>query len=546
MSAHSSVINLSELDPISPPCCAGTTPARGHIAHGGGCIFAQPIERIMICAYGSDPSDPACPKCKDWTVKQRASYRRALQRLRETPEIARPGCWSSVLDEIFSPSLSQSDLEDEGAQDEPVEAVLLSPTPQGQSQSDPNLVSTSQGSQEQVMVSSADHAIPQSSQASLWLTPELLQQIQLLQTPAAQAMLQQLQGDSGSQTDEDWDPNRIAVIHWAKNILPTMVASSGSVLPGSFALQDSTSSASLLKADNGVLGAFLRGLNLHRSIPADALLPEVIVSELETSLPVLSSQKNDQHLRTLRPLNSKFFKFSNPALASFLSKDALIPKGVAPHQDWGNAPMPTAASPQWRRTADGLAFMLEAAALVDLLITLEGDSVDENKAQMLRNLRNLILSTSSILGSQGHDVLMSRREQILEKFNQPNKQALMQEPFLPGKILGDEASAQLQKGPDPYKKVAQCIESVARSRSFSPRGRGWGSSPSRQFFNSQPRFQQYNYRGNFRGNFRGNIRGNRGNRGGSQQPGSQQPGSSRGSFKRSASFGNPASKKKRF
>ena len=39
---------------------------------------------------------------------------------------------------------------------------------------------------------------------------------------------------------------------------------------------------------------------------------------------------------------------------------------------------------------------------------------------------------------------MTRREQILERFGQPNRQALLQELFLPGQILGVQARKQME------------------------------------------------------------------------------------------------------
>ena len=381
------------------------------------------------------------------------------------------------------------------------------------------------GSQASQVASAMVNEQVSTSQTAVLLSPELLRQIQLLQSPEAQAMLQQLQG--GSQ-EEDGDPTRISVIAWAKSYLPDMIATSSQALPGSFALQEGSSSSSLLRGDDGVMGAFLRGLNMHRAIPKEAQLPVDIIRELKESVPVLGAQKYDQHIRPLRPINGKFFQFSDPALAFLLSKDALMPRGVVPHQDWGNAQLPTTSCPQWKRTSDGLAFMLEAAALVDLLITLEGETVPDHKAQMLRNLRNLIVSTSTVLGSQGHELLMSRREQILERFGQPNRQALLQEPFLPGQILGAQAKKQLEEGRDPVQTI---LHNMPRRPWFPhPRGRG-GPAPFRPPF--QPRFP-FNIRGAAARFSSPRPRG-----------GGQQAGSSRGAPKRPANFGVP-NKKKRF
>ena len=512
------MLELNIKDPPATPQCVKATPLRGHLSHDGRCIFSLSEEDIRLCAFGTDSGHPpSCPGCRKWSAKQRSAYSNLLFRLSESTKLKKPPCWSPVLNAVF-----QEDQEEELLVDQVGEA----------SQEDLDGPQTT--------AEGADQHGPEQVQDG---AAELLAQLELLQDPAIKSVFEQLralkatnpqgQGSASvSPSMEEEDADRLKVLGWAKQWLPDMVQSSSSLTPGSFALQDSSWESYSLKGDMGVMGAFLKGLNTHRSIPYSAHLPNEISVALRSS--DLVSEKKTQHATSMRPIKPKRFYFEDSDLASLLSKEALSLKNVVPHADWGPPipPLPTAPH-LWKRSTDGLALLLEASALVDILAAQEGEAVDPVKNRMFLNLRNSIISAASILGSFGHDSLMSRREQLLERYNLANKQSLLKEPFFPGQLLGPLASAAIQQGRDHSRTVSYYMSQLTKAHPAFQRGRPTFRNQSRPF-RQQSRSFPHNSPGPSRNpSFRG--RANR-----------RSFGSRRGSGKRSASSPPPALQKKRF
>ena len=516
---HPSVISMSSGEALSS-CSPGTTPSGVHRAHGNKCVFSQSVESLRLCVFGSGQEDHPCPECRLWSQAERKLYRQALREFGISARIDKPACWSTTVDVLFSSDDAYGDML--------LDHLDVQP-PQG---------SSSQAQHSSVNSSSVE--VIQQLQS-----PDLLRTLRALQDPAFQSAIRGLSKSSssgqdrpesyaGSIPEEEQDPSKIEVLQWAKSFCPEMIYSSSSVSAGSFAFRESLSETSKLRGDEGVMGAFLRGLNIHRKIPESAQIPEEIIPALQSSSVVpQSAQRRLQYPSPFRPIRASNFHFTDPTLQSLLSRDALNPY-VSPHPDWGSSSMPGSSCPQWGRTAEGLSLHLEAAALVDLLVKAEGDRMDLQGNQMLKNLRHLILSSATILGTFGHDALLARREQILEKFKLPNRINRLQEPFLPGNLLGPGTSADIQAQRDPLDRLTYCVSRLARDRqppNQSSRGRG------RSFRNSdQGRPNSFRYNP-----YRNQLSSNRGR-------GSQSRGRGRGSPRQSSSSSSapPSQRGRRF
>ena len=163
---------------------------------------------------------------------------------------------------------------------------------------------------------------------------------------------------------------------------------------------------------------------------------------------------------------------------------------------------------------------------------LEGDHMDPRKSTILQSLRSLVVASTSLFGTFGHDVLKDRRDSFLDKVNPPNKPVFMQEPYLPGHIVGAQATTCITQPRDPSRALSEVVTQLSKSVHSSSRGRGFQSSSFSSSYQRRP------YRMPFRGRFRrfgSSFRGRNLSRGSSR---------GRGSKRQSSSQGPPAQKKR--
>ena len=506
---HPSVLSVVD-DSVLASCASGTSPVGPHRAHGNGCIFDKSPDQLRLCAFGTNLDDHPCSVCESWSANERKYYRQSLREFGVAARIDKPTCWSSVIDAVFASDDAYSDLLferlDAQSQLSPLHIPPRSPLSRDRNRSEDIL--------QQIQ------------------SPQLLQTLRALQDPGFQAAVKGLaqsasskhavaESVAGSTSEEDHVSSRLELIHWARKINPEMIHTAMSVAPGSFAFNQLSTESLKLKGDEGVMTAFIKGLNIHKKVPESAQSPAGVLEALQSSSASAPSSRRIPYPAEFRPVRPSYFHFGDVSLQSYLSQEALNPN-VSPHPDWGSSRIPNPSSQQWNRTADGLKLHLEAAALVDLLAKSEDVQMDNQRYQMFRNLRQTITSSAMILGSFGHDALLARREQVLEKFRLPNKAFRLSEPFLPNNLLGPQTSKDLQTQRNPVDNLSYWVTEMAKERRSTnqhkaDQGNVFRSSKQR---GSGSRYNPYRnqlsaYRGrNTRGRSPGRGRG----RGSSQQP----------------------------
>ena len=503
MSVHPSVVNI-DMENASSPSCVGTLPEGGHAAHDGSCLFAKSSEYIRVCAFGPNSGDPVCPTCVSWPSQKRIAYRNSLIRLAKSSSSSKPQCWTSVLESVLLPG----------------RASAASRAPRVDESSSSSSPSTPQDILRQLQ------------------SPELLRALTMLQSPAMQAMVANLnhpQQDQGSEASfdgshhEDQEHSSIQVIQWALDFHKDMLHTSSSVTPGSFSFQDHAVDFMKLRGDTGVIGAFLRGLNVHKSLPPSACLPDQVISALGSAS---SSSSSHRPYSGFKPMKASMFHFENQDLLSLLARDSASTSNIPVHQDWGGPSSSSSSSVQWSRASEGLALQLEAAALVDLLAKLEGDHMDSRKSTILQSIRSLVVASASLFGTFGHDVLKERRESFLDRIKPPNKAVFMQEPYLPGHVVGAQATTCITQPRDPSRALSEVVTQLSRSVQSSARGRVFQSSSFSSSYQRRP--HRLPFRGQGR-RFGSSFRGRNLSRGSSR---------GRGSKRQSSSQGPPAQKKR--
>ena len=416
-----------------------------HEAHNGHCIFSLNKAQLKSCIFGRGNND--CSICKSWSSSERKAYRHELLAFEKLEP--QPQCYSNLLRSVLkcplAAFLSDSDSDSHQGDEEitrnaPATVTYTSPSGPSEGMS-PRLASAP--------------AFP--SDPSMFA-----QWCQMMWTQISQPRNQSpVPSDTGPSTEESRGRQKL-IIQMAQEYAPDLLASvpTPSAFPGSqYVWAKHLPETTRIRYDRAIYGAFLRGINIHRTIPNSAFLfSDVKEALLNSSYSVPNHKSEAFNLRISPTLAASIFSFEEEEQASYLSQDALKPEITQVHQDWGNlSESRPKSSLKWQHASRGLAFMLEAATTLDCLSASLSDTERDLKMPMISRIRELLASASQLFGASGHDALSSRRAQLLNSIAIPDKDSFLEEPFLPGKLLGDRTTKALQSGRDPVEKIASQI-----------------------------------------------------------------------------------------
>ena len=245
-------------------------------------------------------------------------------------------------------------------------------------------------------------------------------------------------------------------------------ATSSSYAPGAVGLEGYESSHQLLRCDPGLTGAFLRGINSHLRVP---------VGDLDTTLDALSHNlhasggASNPH----RPLSSRYWDIP-PNLSPLLGPQALAPEGLG-HGSWAVTPIDKQVRITHRLASNGLKYMLEASTIAQTVIPPGDEHVvpPSELRPMMGNLREALCATATTLGELVHPSLVQQRTATLKSSSMTDMERFLQEPYVPGSILGPSAQSLWKNGPDLHHENSRLLRQLTQPRQQQSRRRGRGA-----------------------------------------------------------------------
>ena len=271
--------------------------------------------------------------------------------------------------------------------------------------------------------------------------------------------------------DEDDEPapsHGPMLIQWAASFNPNVLATttSSTYAPGGIGFEGLQSSQQLIIGDPGVSGAFLRGMNAHLQVPPGDF-PQTL-SYLSSNLHASSGAGSDPH----KALPHRFWSLQ-PEVSSLFQADTLSPEGLG-HGSWAVTPVDGQVRRAHKHATHGLKYLMEAAAICSIVIPRDDTHhvPPEELRPMLGNLREALCASAAAMGELLHPALVHQRTATLRSSNLPDMDRFLQEPYVPGSILGPRAQDLWSGGPDMYYENSRMLRQLAMSRQRPQQSRG--------------------------------------------------------------------------
>ena len=300
--------------------------------------------------------------------------------------------------------------------------------------------------------------------------------------------------ESGSDDEADSRPQSgPQILRWAATFNPQILTTttSSSYAPGAVGLEGYESSHQLLRCDPGLTGAFVRGINSHLRVP---------VGDLDSTLEALSHNLHSSGGASSmphRPLSSSYWDIPSN-LSPLLGPQSLAPEGLG-HGSWKVTPIDRQVKAAHRLASNGLKYMLEASTIAQTAIPPGDEHVipPGDLRLMMGNLREALCATAATLGELVHPYLAQQRTATLKSSPVSDRERFLQEPYVPGSILGPSAQALWKNGPDFHYEASRLMQQLAQPRRQQSRSRGRGvrgpSNRSNRPGPYQSRQQQQNH-----------------------------------------------------
>ena len=438
-----------------------------HLAHDGRCIFALSRGELLRCLYRRKAFNvPSCYLCSSWPDKEFKNFRRRLQTVVKN-YISAP---------CYSPTLATLLKEMQTRHGKPPQETGQSsiPAPAPMPRSLPSATVTSAGATSAPPQHFPPSGPPQFSGHPRPCAPPSAAFPQFpmfygyppsympspypgFSAPPPPSFADVAQQDSSSESvEEDEPPAKFILTDLAKKWVPDMVqdtdVKNDDPQSCAFGFEDSAPQSSFgqVEADDGLCGAFLRGVNYHLKTPSQhmqALLDSLPTSEL--GLPRCEFSP--------LPVGAYTFKEHASKMPSFLSQAAL--RSQQSHfSGWSPPSIPRDLSSRWSSISRGFLYLHEMSSLTSLLMA--GPGMDlEDRQTALRQMRKMLLGAAFTMGSLGHNTMMSARQLHIKVMGEHASPTFNADPFGLSSPLGPSGSRLWNSGPSDLAQARDFIKS---------------------------------------------------------------------------------------
>ena len=281
---------------------------------------------------------------------------------------------------------------------------------------------------------------------------------------------------SSAESEDDEPPARYILTDFAKKWAPDMVKDSAPVDDDpqacAFGFSDAVphSPPGLVQADDGLCGAFLRGVNYHIKSPSQHM------KALLNSLPSCKPGTPRYEFPPL-PAGAYAFQESAAKMPTFLSTAALRDRQSL-FPGWAPPSIPKDISGKWSSVCKGFLYLHEASALSSLLMASPQMDLDD-RGQILRQFRRMLLGAAFTMGSLGHGAMSDARQLHLKVMGEHSSPRFASEPFGIASPLGDAGRELWNSGPSAMAQTCSFLQKQASSRQHSS-GRSQDPKKSKQ------------------------------------------------------------------